>query len=88
MDFLVNTLKMELRTVIGRPEFLMLSVDKRIRPRYNVLKILESKKLVIGKKNMKQLLTMRENNFFQNYVIKYADKVPGLLEAYEVLPKQ
>jgi len=87
VDFLVNTLKMELRTVIGRPEFLMLSVDKRIRPRYNVLKILESKKLVIGKKNMKQLLTMRENNFFQNYVIKYADKVPGLLEAYEV-PKQ
>jgi mTERF domain-containing protein len=87
VDFLVNTLKMELRTVIGRPEFLMLSVDKRIRPRYNVLKILESKKLVIGKKNMKQLLTMRENNFFQDYVIKYADKVPGLLEAYEVLPK-
>ncbi|KAJ7009823.1 hypothetical protein NC653_000510 [Populus alba x Populus x berolinensis] len=78
VDFLVNTLKMELRTVIGRPEFLMLSVDKRIRPRYNVLKILESKKLVIGKKNMKQLLTMRENNFFQNYVIKYADKVPEM----------
>ncbi|KAJ6702395.1 TRANSCRIPTION TERMINATION FACTOR MTERF15 MITOCHONDRIAL-LIKE [Salix koriyanagi] len=88
VDFLVNTLKMEPRTVIGRPEFLMLSVDKRIRPRYNVLKILESKKLIIGNKNMKQLLTMRENNFFQNYVIKYADKVPGLLEAYDVLPKQ
>ncbi|KAJ6392955.1 hypothetical protein OIU77_022436 [Salix suchowensis] len=33
VDFLVNTLKMEPRTVIGRPEFLMLSVDKRIRPR-------------------------------------------------------
>jgi mTERF domain-containing protein len=60
----------------------MYSTEKRLRPRYDVLKILKSKKLIeIGKKT-NYLLTVSEKNFLENYVTKYADKVPGLLEVY------
>jgi mTERF domain-containing protein len=82
MDFLLNTIKMERQAIIACPKFLMYSTEKRLRPRYDVLKILKSKKLIeIGKKT-NYLLTVSEKNFLENYVTKYADKVPGLLEVY------
>ncbi|KAG6791171.1 hypothetical protein POTOM_000283 [Populus tomentosa] len=82
MDFLLNTIKMERQAIMACPKFLMYSTEKRLRPRYDVLKILKSKKLIeIGKKT-NYLLTVSEKNFLENYVTKYADKVPGLLEVY------
>ncbi|KAG5227760.1 hypothetical protein OIU77_022432 [Salix suchowensis] len=81
MDFLLNTLKMEKQAIIACPKFLMYSTEKRLRPRYDVLKILNSKKLIeIGKKMNYLLVT--EKRFLENYVIKFANEVPGLLEVY------
>ncbi|XP_020533965.1 uncharacterized protein LOC105631659 [Jatropha curcas] len=81
MDFYLNTMKLEPQTLIAHPKLLMYAVDKRIRPRYNVLKALESKNLTEGHKKIGWLLTS-EKKFQENFVSKYADQVPGLLEMY------
>ncbi|OAY53321.1 uncharacterized protein LOC110613684 [Manihot esculenta] len=82
MDFYMNTMKLEPNTIIVYPKFLMYAVDKRLRARHDVLKVLESKELIEGKRKIEWLLTITEKKFLKNYVNKYADEVPGLLEAY------
>eukprot|EP00257_Ricinus_communis_P019696 XP_015578758.1 transcription termination factor MTERF8, chloroplastic isoform X1 [Ricinus communis] len=78
MDFYLNTMKLKPHVIIAYPKFLMYAIDTRLRPRYNVLKVLESKKLIEGDKKIEWLLTINEKTFLQQYVIKYVDKVPGL----------
>jgi mTERF domain-containing protein len=51
-------------------------------PRYNVLKILESKKLIKKDLKIKNLLKINEKEFLKNYVYKYVDDIPGLLDLY------
>ncbi|XP_034921237.1 uncharacterized protein [Populus alba] len=83
MDFFVNTVRLGSQTVVANPVLLQYSIDKRVRPRYNVLKVLESKNLIEVNQRVFWLLTTRsEMKFRENYVAKYADKVPGLLEIY------
>jgi mTERF domain-containing protein len=82
MDFFINTMELERQFIIKSPNFLGMSIDKRIRPRYNVIKVLESKELIKRDKKISTLLSLSEKNFWANYVIKYADEVPGLLEIY------
>ena len=82
MDFFVNTLKLGLQHVIACPQLLTYSIDKRLLPRYNVLKILESKKLIKKDLKIKNLLKINEKEFLKNYVYKYVDDIPGLLDLY------
>jgi mTERF domain-containing protein len=83
MDFFVNTVRLGSQTVVANPVLLQYSIDKRVRPRYNVLKVLESKNLIEVNQRVFWLLTTRsEMKFRENYVARYADKVPGLLEIY------
>ncbi|KAJ9129242.1 hypothetical protein P3X46_033972 [Hevea brasiliensis] len=82
MDFYMNTMKLEPHTIIAYPKFLMYAVDKRLRPRYDVLKVLESKEPIEGNRKIGWLFTISEKKFLTNYVNRYADEVPGLLEMY------
>lgn len=82
MDFFINTMGLERQFIINSPNFLGMSIDKRIRPRYKVAKVLESKDLIKRGKKMSTLLSLSEKKFLENYVIKYVDEVPGLLEIY------
>jgi len=82
MDFFINTMELERQNIIACPLFLGYSIDKRVRPRYNVIKVLKSKKLISRDKKMTTLLTINEKNFLTNYVHRYVDVVPGLLELY------
>jgi mTERF domain-containing protein len=82
MDFFVNTLKLGLQHVIACPQLLTYSIDKRLLPRYNVLKILESKKLIKKDLKIKNLLKINEKEFLKNDVYKYVDDIPGLLDLY------
>lgn len=53
--------------------------DKRIRPRCNVLQVLESVKLIKGDKKTATFLLISEKKFFENYITKYEDKSPGFV---------
>ncbi|GLT88653.1 hypothetical protein SLE2022_066690 [Rubroshorea leprosula] len=82
MEFYLNTMKFEREAVIARPLLMTLSVDKRIRPRYEVMNILGSKKLVKDGLKMIWVMEISEERFLKMYVTKHVDKVPGLLDMY------
>ncbi|CAN0862814.1 Transcription termination factor MTERF4, chloroplastic, partial [Linum grandiflorum] len=81
MDFYVNTMKLEPEVIIKYPKFMMHSIEKRMLPRFSVLQILASKKLV-SKAKPCWLLTISEEKFVENYVAKFDAQIPGLLETY------
>ncbi|KAJ6427722.1 hypothetical protein OIU84_023176 [Salix udensis] len=82
MDFFYNTMELQRQSLITYPHFVGFSIDKRVRPRYNVMKVLESRKLIEGNWNISTALTISEEKFLLNYVAKYADKAPDLLQIY------
>ncbi|GLT93389.1 hypothetical protein SLE2022_111850 [Rubroshorea leprosula] len=83
MDFLLNTVNAEQKTVIAFPKILTYSLDKRLRPRYEVLKVLLSKKLIREDIKILWLLDLSDKKFLDTYVTKHLDKVPSLLDVYK-----
>ncbi|XP_065865433.1 transcription termination factor MTERF8, chloroplastic-like isoform X2 [Euphorbia lathyris] len=81
LDFYFNTMKLEPQTIIVNPNLLGYSIEKRVRPRYHVLKVLESKKLIKGSKKL-EILVISEKNFREKYIDQFIDEVPGLLDFY------
>ncbi|XP_065868035.1 transcription termination factor MTERF2, chloroplastic-like [Euphorbia lathyris] len=79
LHFYSNIMKLETKSVVANPVLLGLSIEKRILPRYNVLNVLESKKLIESKIRH---LVISEKDFKEKYVDQYIPKVPGLLEMY------
>uniref|UniRef100_A0A2P2JYN2 Uncharacterized protein LOC8276328 isoform X2 n=1 Tax=Rhizophora mucronata TaxID=61149 RepID=A0A2P2JYN2_RHIMU len=82
LDFYVNSLNLAPHTIIATPLLLLYSIDKRIRPRYNVLKFLELKKLIKIDKRIVWWLNMNEKNFVEKCIRKYVDEYPNLLKVY------
>ncbi|XP_065865360.1 uncharacterized protein [Euphorbia lathyris] len=80
LNFYFNTMKLEPQTIIVNPNLLGYSIEKRVCPRYHVLKVLESKKLIKGIKI--RILVIGEKNFRDKYIDQFKDEVPGLLEFY------
>ncbi|GLT76409.1 hypothetical protein SLA2020_480700 [Shorea laevis] len=75
-------MKFEREAVIARPVLMTLSVDKRIRARYEVMNILGSKKLIKDGLKMIWVMEISEERFWKMHVTKHVDKVPGLLDIY------
>jgi mTERF domain-containing protein len=81
-------MELQRQIIIACPIFLGYSIDKRIRPRYNVIKVLESKELIKGDMKISTLLNTSEETFLINYVSRYVEEVPGLLELYKGTAKR
>ncbi|XP_065868205.1 transcription termination factor MTERF8, chloroplastic-like isoform X2 [Euphorbia lathyris] len=81
LHFYFNTMKLESQTIIVNPNLLGYSIEKRVRPRYHVLKVLESKKRIKGMKGCNHLV-ISEKKFREKYIDQFIDEVPGLLEFY------
>ncbi|XP_065857810.1 uncharacterized protein [Euphorbia lathyris] len=82
MDFCLNTTKLEPKDVIATPTIFNFAVEKTLRPRYDVVKVLEQKELIKVNKNILSILRRNEKEFLKSYIYKYIDKVPGLLDMY------
>ncbi|XP_022764680.1 uncharacterized protein LOC111309924 [Durio zibethinus] len=82
MDFYVNTMKLDAKTIIAYPKLLLYSVD-RILARYEVFKVLESMKLIKEDKKVVWEIPLSEKEFLEKYITKNKDKVPGLLDMYQ-----
>ncbi|RVW80453.1 Transcription termination factor MTERF15, mitochondrial [Vitis vinifera] len=82
MNFYTYTMKLKPSAIATYPRLLLYSFDARIQPRFNVLNILASKKLLKTHKKIAWLLTQSEAKFLTNYVNKYLDQVPDLMELY------
>ncbi|XP_058107322.1 transcription termination factor MTERF4, chloroplastic-like [Magnolia sinica] len=82
VDFYVNTLRFDLSMLITNPKLLMYGLDKRIFPRYVVIQVLDSKKLLKNDKKLIRIFCLPEKKFLENYVIPYVDEIPGLMKMY------
>ncbi|XP_031740907.1 uncharacterized protein LOC101217091 isoform X1 [Cucumis sativus] len=80
-DFCFNTAKLDPGSVIIYPKFFKCSVNERLQPRYKVLEALKVKNLLKSKK-IAWLLVEGERIFLENYVLKYLDEIPNLMDIY------
>ncbi|KAF9624936.1 hypothetical protein IFM89_015656 [Coptis chinensis] len=85
VEFFTVKQNFELSDIVKNPVILALSLEKRIIPRCNVLKILYSIGL-IGRVNAGSVtlaLTLNEEKFIEKYVTKYQVTVPEMVHAYK-----
>ncbi|PIM99746.1 hypothetical protein CDL12_27758 [Handroanthus impetiginosus] len=81
MEFFVNEMNCEAKAIARRPTVLIYSLEKRIMPRCQVVKLLMVKGLIKGSYNLLSLLAMTDKTFSERFVTKY-DNVPGLLDVH------
>ncbi|KAK3040622.1 hypothetical protein RJ639_026943 [Escallonia herrerae] len=82
MDFFVNKLHYEPSVVLRYPGLFLLSLEKRIIPRYSTLKILICKDLVTRDIGLIYLFRLPEKTFVKNFVTKYQQMVPEVVKAH------
>jgi len=62
---------------------MQLSLEKRIVPRCSVLQVLMSKGVIKGDFSLVYVLKMVQQKFEKNYVSKYVNVIPEVIEAYQ-----
>ncbi|KAG8389447.1 hypothetical protein BUALT_Bualt02G0230400 [Buddleja alternifolia] len=83
MDFLVNEVGCKPGDVAQSPVLLGLNLDKRMRPRWLVVRILKTKKLLKKTNSFTTLFKMSEEIFLKNYIMRYQEVIPQLLDFYQ-----
>ncbi|PIM99009.1 hypothetical protein CDL12_28500 [Handroanthus impetiginosus] len=81
MEFCVNEMDCEAKSIARRPTVLLYSLEKRIMPRCRVIKLLMVKGLIGGPYNLLSLLAMTDKTFSERFITKY-DNIPRLLDVY------
>ncbi|KAI3469415.1 hypothetical protein Pfo_026078 [Paulownia fortunei] len=82
MDFFVNKMGLHSSFVLKAPALVSYSLDKRIKPRSSVYKILVDNGL-IKKGSLLSMYKCAEKDFLRKYVQCYEEVAPGLLELYQ-----
>ncbi|KAI3449526.1 hypothetical protein Pfo_006191 [Paulownia fortunei] len=83
MDFLVNKLGCKPGAVAQCPVLLGLNLDKRMKPRCLVARILNEKGLLKKMTGVTTLLKMSEEKFLKRYIVDYKEDIPQLLDIYQ-----
>lgn len=82
VGFYLDTMKLEPQNLIASPVLLSFSIENRVRPRYIVFQVLESKNLIEGTKKFVNFLLLTEMDFLYRCVDKHRNEVLGLMEIY------
>ncbi|KAM7461729.1 hypothetical protein LguiA_029850 [Lonicera macranthoides] len=82
VDFFVNTMQLKPEVIAAHPKILSYALSTRIRPRYDVIKVLESRKLLNKENRNFWIFGLTEKDFLEKIVDKHLDKIPNLLEVY------
>eukprot|EP00268_Persea_americana_P038116 TRINITY_DN3776_c0_g1_i10.p1 TRINITY_DN3776_c0_g1~~TRINITY_DN3776_c0_g1_i10.p1 ORF type:complete len:439 (-),score=48.59 TRINITY_DN3776_c0_g1_i10:1398-2714(-) len=83
MRFFLDELGCEPSELRSRPMLFMFSLEKRLLPRHNFLKILKSKGLLEEGVNFLSVARLSERLFLKKFVLRYLDDVPDLKETYK-----
>ena len=83
MRFFVDKMGKESSWMAGRPALLLLSLEKRIIPRYSVVEVLLSKGLITKDFSLSAVFQSTENMFLQKFVNPYEEEAPQLLNLYQ-----
>ncbi|KAJ7960630.1 Mitochondrial transcription termination factor family protein [Quillaja saponaria] len=83
MDFLLNKMGWPSECIARYPTILSYSLEKRIMPRCSVVQILKSKGLVNNDLRLGGFMGLSEKVFLKDFVTKFLETVPLLLNVYE-----
>ncbi|XWS41492.1 hypothetical protein CRYUN_Cryun17cG0086400 [Craigia yunnanensis] len=82
IEFYINVVKFDKNVLVSRPFLLMSSLEDRVIPRYRVLQIIKSKKLLKTNLSFLYILDFTENEFLK-FMSRFPDDVEELLIAYK-----
>nr|XP_018680287.1 PREDICTED: transcription termination factor MTERF15, mitochondrial-like isoform X2 [Musa acuminata subsp. malaccensis]XP_018680288.1 PREDICTED: transcription termination factor MTERF15, mitochondrial-like isoform X2 [Musa acuminata subsp. malaccensis]XP_018680289.1 PREDICTED: transcription termination factor MTERF15, mitochondrial-like isoform X2 [Musa acuminata subsp. malaccensis] len=83
MEFLVNETRCAPSYLAPRPGILLMSLEKRLIPRYRILTGLKSRGVLIGNLQTNTLMSYPEKKFLEKFIICYKE-FPELIELYNV----
>ncbi|OVA06621.1 Mitochodrial transcription termination factor-related [Macleaya cordata] len=81
MDFFVGEIGYNPKDFSSNPHLFTYSLEKRLKPRYEVLKILKSRGLKL-ECNILSVAVLPEKLFLKRYVLRYVEKAPDLQQVY------
>ncbi|PIN01244.1 hypothetical protein CDL12_26250 [Handroanthus impetiginosus] len=82
MDFFVSDCGCEPAAIARNPALLALNLDRRMKPRYLVARVLKEKGLLTKNISLLNIMSKSEEKFLKRYVIYYEEDVPELLDLY------
>ncbi|CAL9102745.1 unnamed protein product [Musa textilis] len=82
MTFLMTEAGCELTYIIGRPVILTFSLEKRLRPRYEVLNFLKQNKLLDKEHGLLSVMLLSEEKFINKFLFRHKEKFTSLYDSY------
>ncbi|XP_041990064.1 uncharacterized protein LOC121741395 [Salvia splendens] len=82
MDFLVNELRLKPSEIAQCPTVLDYSCDRRMRPRWIVVRILKARGLMNESRSITSVFHMPEANFLKQCIFDHEEEFPELLDIY------
>ncbi|KAL5703825.1 hypothetical protein ACHQM5_022329 [Ranunculus cassubicifolius] len=83
IEFLISNVGIERSAIMNQPFVLMYSMEKRVIPRYIVLEILKSKKLLDKNPSFINVICLTEEEFLDKYISRFGNSAERLLVAYK-----
>ncbi|XP_042498134.1 transcription termination factor MTERF5, chloroplastic-like [Macadamia integrifolia] len=83
IEFFMNVIGFEKMVLVQRPMCLMYSIEKRVIPRYRVIEILKSKRLLKKVPIFLHVVELPEKKFVDRFISRFKDDLEELLVAYK-----
>ncbi|CAL9771456.1 unnamed protein product [Musa acuminata subsp. burmannicoides] len=84
VEFFINVVGYTPSFIASRPNLLLLSLQKRVIPRFRVTEMLKSKGLLTGQAKFPYILTLSDTKFLEKFVLPHKENVPELLDILRV----
>ncbi|KAH1197694.1 Transcription termination factor MTERF15, mitochondrial [Glycine max] len=82
MSFLVKDMGWLSEDIAEYPQVIAYNLEKRIIPRFSVIKILKSKGLIENKLHLSAIICITEKKFLENFVVSFQKDLPLLPDVY------
>ncbi|CAL9102667.1 unnamed protein product [Musa textilis] len=82
MTFLMKEAGFELTSIICCPVILTYSLEKRLRPRYEVMNLLKQNKLLDEGHKLLSVIPLSEEKFIKKYLFQHTEKFTSLYDSY------
>ena len=83
IEFFLNDIKVTRSLLICQPHCLMNSMNERVIPRYRVLQVIKSKRLLMKDPRFLNVLHLSEGEFLEKYISRFTGDAEELLVAYK-----
>ncbi|XP_042422787.1 uncharacterized protein LOC122010353 [Zingiber officinale] len=87
MEFFIKIVGSTPSDIAKHPGALLLSLEKRLIPRFHVMEILKSEGLWTSQDKIHIFFSLPGPIFLKKYVLPYKDKLPKLLEVLSIVPE-